>query len=50
VIYAEIFLWLTHQKLDWPENFWYNFWNWGGNCPPLPFSGYAPGECVVFAN
>jgi len=37
VIYTEMFLWLTHQKLDWPENFWCNFRNWGGKfslCPP----------------
>jgi len=43
VIYAEIFLWLTHQKLDWPENFWCNFRNWeGGNYPIAP-PGYVPG-------
>jgi len=41
VIYVEISLWLTHQKLDWPENFWSNFRNWGGNCPHCP-PGYAP--------
>ena len=27
------FLWLRHQKLDWPENFWCNFRNWGAIAP-----------------
>jgi len=34
VICAEILFWLRHQKLDWPENFWCNFRNWGGKLPP----------------
>jgi len=38
----EIFPWLTHQKLDYPEDFWCNFKNWGGEgaiasiAPPWP--------------
>jgi len=36
LIFTEAFLWLTHQKLDYPEIFWYNFRNWGGNCPQCP--------------
>jgi len=42
VIYAEKFIWLTYQKLDWPKHFWCNFRNWGGNCPHCPPTGYAP--------
>ena len=38
MIYAEKFLWLTYQKLDWPNNVWWNFQNWGGQLPPLPLS------------
>ena len=39
LICTEVFLWLTHQKLDYPENFWCNFWNWGEAISP---PGYAP--------
>ena len=42
LICTEVFLWLTHQKLDYPENFWCNVRNWGG-IAPLPPIGYAPG-------
>ena len=34
-ICPEVFLWLTHRKLDCPENFWYNFRNWWGQLHPL---------------
>jgi len=37
---TDLLLWLSHQKLDKPENGWFNFWNWGGNCPT---PGCAPG-------
>jgi len=30
---TDLLLWLSHQKLDKPENGWFNFRNWGGNCP-----------------
>jgi len=30
---TEVFLWLSHQNLGYPENFWYNVWNCGGHCP-----------------
>jgi len=36
LICTEVFLWLTLQKLYWPENFWRNFRDWGwGQLPPL---------------
>jgi len=35
LICTEIFLWLTHQNLDYPENFWCNVWNWGRALPLL---------------
>jgi len=38
VICAEILLWLRHQKLDWPENFWCNFRNWGAIAPIAPLA------------
>jgi len=41
VIYAEIFLWLTHQKLDWLTNVWCNIRNWDGIAPVAP-PGYEP--------
>jgi len=36
LICTEVFLWLTHQKLDYPEHFWCNVRNWGGPLPTLP--------------
>jgi len=35
VICAEIFIWLRHQKLDWPEIFGATFGIGGGELPPL---------------
>jgi len=35
LIGTEAFLWLTHQKLDLPENCWCYFRNWGGAIPPI---------------
>ena len=34
LICTEVFLWLTYQKLDYPEIFWCNFRNWGRQLPP----------------
>jgi len=36
LICTKVFLWLTHQKFDYPEIFWCNSWNWGGKLPSLP--------------
>jgi len=38
LICTEVFLWLTHQKLEYPNIFGAtcNFRNWGGNCPHCP--------------
>jgi len=47
LVSTEVFLWLTHEKLDYPENCWCNFRNWGGNCPHHPPSGYVP-SCMWF--
>ena len=30
LISTDVFLWLTYQNLDKPENFWCNIPNWGG--------------------
>ena len=35
LICSEVFLRLTHQKLDYPETFWCNFRNWGGEIGPI---------------
>jgi len=35
LICTEVFLWLTHQNLDYPENFWCNVRNWGGDIAPI---------------
>ena len=35
LICNEVLVWLTHQKLDYPEIFWCNFRNWGGHFPLL---------------
>jgi len=43
LIYIKVFLWLTHQRLDYPENFWCNFRNWGWRCPHCRHPGSAPG-------
>jgi len=32
----EVFLWLTHQKLDHSKHFWCNVRNWVGQLAPLP--------------
>jgi len=32
----EVFLWLTHQKLDHSKHFWCNVRNWVGQLVPLP--------------
>jgi len=42
-----MFLWLKHEKLYYPENFCCNFRNWGGQVPPLPPLGFAPGSRYV---
>ena len=34
LICTGVFLWLTHQNLDYPENIWCNVRNWRGHCPP----------------
>jgi len=38
LICTEVFLWLTHQNLDYPENFWCNVRNWGGIAPTAPLA------------
>jgi len=43
LICTEVFLWLTHQKLDHSKNFWCNVQNWGVIAPFAP-PGYAPAE------
>jgi len=40
LICTEIFVWLTHQKLDLPEKFWLNFRNCGAIVPTATL-GYA---------
>jgi len=42
LINIELFLWLTHQKLDEPENFGCNFLELGGAIAPISTLGYAP--------
>ena len=47
LIFIEGFLWLIHQKLQQPENFCWNFRNWGGNYPHCP-PGYASALSNVY--
>ena len=47
LICTEVFLWLTHQNLDYPEIFWCNVRNWGGIAPIAP-PGYVPGSFKHF--
>jgi len=36
LICTEVFLWLAHQNLDYPEKCWCNVRNWGGIAPIAP--------------